>query len=111
MRIEQIEKLNGLHELKEKGLMTEDEFQVQKKKVMTTNEIFNEGKHLKDNNDLVIVGYVITILPMFIMPIVFTIIASIVGIININKRKVVHGSAQIGLSVFCGFIGSSGLGI
>lgn len=102
-----VEKLKVLGELKDKGILTEAEFINEKQKLINSITTDKLSKDENRENNLIIVGYVMSILPILILPIVFTIVGSIVGAINISKGKIGHGSAQIGISVFCGIVGTS----
>jgi hypothetical protein len=106
MKIEQIEKLKALNELKEKGVLTEEEFQTEKYKVMTSNELIEVTKSENESSNLIAIGYVMAVFPILILPIVFTAVGAAIGLINITKGKIGHGSAQIGISVFCGVVGA-----
>ncbi len=103
-----IEKLKALCELKEKGILSDDEFLTEKNKILSAqNEIPVVNKTEKGNDSLVVIGYVMSLMPILILPIVFTPIGVALGVLNVSRGKVGHGSAQFGISIFCGFIGTA----
>ena len=60
----------------------------------------------KQNNQLVIAGYIIVFMSLFIFPVLLMISGIVIGIINISKNAVGHGIVQIILSVVCGLVGA-----
>ncbi len=102
-----IEKLKALSELKEKGILTNEEFQSEKNKMLSNYSSKVENQSAGNKSDLIVIGYVMSVIPILILPIVFTIIGVAFGVINMSRGNVGHGSAQFGISVFCGIIGSA----
>jgi uncharacterized membrane protein YvbJ len=58
------------------------------------------------NNELVVTGYIIVFLSLFIFPILFMLIGLIIGIINITKGATGHGVLQIVLSLIFVILGT-----
>ncbi len=103
-----IEKLKALSELKEKGILSNEEFQTEKNKILfaqSTTHVDEQPENGKSN--LIVIGYVMSVMPILILPIVFTIVGVVLGVVNISKGKTGHGSAQVGISVFCGVVGTA----
>jgi uncharacterized membrane protein len=102
-----IEKLKALSELRDKGILTSEEFQTEKNKILYAQSTHVEKQPESDKGNLIVIGYVMSVMPVLILPIVFTIVGVIMGVINMTKGKTGHGSAQIGISVFCGIMGTA----
>lgn len=102
-----IEKLKALSELKEKGILSNEEFQIEKNKILYSPSTHEEKKPANESGNFVVIGYVMSILPILILPIVFTIVGVVLGVVNVSKGKAGHGYAQIGISVFCGVVGTA----
>jgi hypothetical protein len=103
-----IEKLKALSELKEKGILSDEEFQSEKNKILSAQNTTHADKQPEnDKGNLVVIGYVMSVIPILILPIVFTIIGVALGVVNMSRGKVGHGSAQFGISVFCGIMGTA----
>lgn len=58
------------------------------------------------NNHLVIAGYIVVFLSLFILPIIFMITGIVLGIINITKGFTSHGILQIILALIFGILGT-----
>ncbi len=58
------------------------------------------------NNELVVIGYIVVFLSLFIFPIFLMLIGLIIGIINITKGATGHGVLQIVLSLIFGISGT-----
>lgn len=58
------------------------------------------------SKSLITTGYIVSLLPALILPIVFSPIAIIIGIINIARNEAGHGFLQIIIAVAAGLIGS-----
>lgn len=56
-------------------------------------------------NGLIATGYICAAVSLLFLPPVFSLIAFIIGIINLTRNQIGHGIAQIVLSVICGFFG------
>lgn len=69
----------------------------------------------QSNTSLIVTGYIISILPFLLLPIVFTPAGVIIGIINVSKQEEGHGLMQILISVIAGiagaYIGGAGFGL
>jgi hypothetical protein len=67
------------------------------------------------NTSLVSVGYIVSILPILLLPIIFTPLGIVIGYINIVRNEFIHGIIQIILAAVLGAIGThiggAGLGI
>lgn len=58
------------------------------------------------NNELVVTGYIVVFLSLFVFPILLMFIGIIFGIINITKGATGHGILQIVLSLIFGIAGT-----
>lgn len=58
------------------------------------------------NESIIWVGYLMAFLSLLIFPFLFMLIGVIIGIVNITKKEVGHGIAQIILSIIFGIIGT-----
>jgi len=58
------------------------------------------------NNQLVVAGYIVVFLSLFILPIIFMITGIVIGIINITKGASGHGILQIILALIFGILGT-----
>jgi len=67
------------------------------------------------NSSLIVTGYIISLLPFLLLPIVFTPVGVLIGILNISKREEIHGIFQIILAIGAGitgaYIGGAGFGL
>jgi len=102
-----IEKLKALSELRDKGILSDEEFQAEKNKILYSPVPNVEKGPTNETGDFVVIGYVMSILPILILPIVFTIVGVVLGVVNVSKGKAGHGYAQVGISVFCGVVGTA----
>ena len=66
-----------------------------------------DAKKRKESNRLIIIGYIVSITPILILPIIFVPIGVVIGIMNIIKGETGHGIAQIVLAIVLGIIGTS----
>lgn len=57
------------------------------------------------NSQLVVAGYIVVFLSLFILPIIFMITGIVIGIINITKGASGHGILQIILALIFGILG------
>lgn len=57
------------------------------------------------NNQLIVPGYVCSLIALFFFPPAFALAALVIGIVNLVRGLVTHGIVQIVLSVVCGLIG------
>ena len=60
----------------------------------------------QENNRLIVAGYIIAVLSLFILPILLMITGIVIGIVNMTKNEVGHGVLQIILSLIFGIIGT-----
>jgi len=58
------------------------------------------------NNQLIIAGYIVAFLSLFILPILLLITGIVIGIINVTKGAIGHGILQIILSLIFGILGT-----
>lgn len=58
------------------------------------------------NSQLVVAGYIVVFLSLFLLPIIFMITGIVIGIINITKGTAGHGILQIILAIIFGLIGT-----
>lgn len=56
-------------------------------------------------NKLIVPGYIVAFVGLFLLPPICLLIGCIIGIINITRDNVGHGIAQIVLSIICGIMG------
>jgi hypothetical protein len=60
----------------------------------------------QSNSGLIAAGYIISIMPLLMLPIVFTPGGVFIGILNISKNETVHGFIQIIISIIAGLYGT-----
>lgn len=73
------------------------------------------SNHPNSNSNLIVTGYIVSVLPVFLLPIVFTPAGVFIGILNVSKRETEHGVLQMILAVAAGitgaYIGGAGFGL
>ncbi len=72
----------------------------------TSLNTLNPNKKQNEESGLIIAGYIVSVLSLFILPIFLLITGVIIGIINISRGSLGHGMIQIILSIIFGTIGS-----
>lgn len=60
----------------------------------------------EENTGLVIAGYIVAFLALFIYPVVLLIAGVVIGIVTITKGRTGHGVAHIFLSLLFGILGA-----
>jgi hypothetical protein len=72
-------------------------------------------KKQQSNSGLIVAGYIISIMPLLIFPIVFIPAGVFIGILNISKNETAHGFFQIIISIVAGLygihLGGAGFGL
>lgn len=58
-----------------------------------------------NNNGTVVAGYICSVASILILPIIFMPAGIVLGLINVSKNEIVHGIAQIMISIIFGFLG------
>ena len=64
------------------------------------------NKNQESSSALIVAGYIISLMPILMLPIVFTPAGVFVGIMNISKNESGHGIIQILLAAITGIIGT-----
>lgn len=87
------------------GADVEESQKLKNESYKTTDNL--ERKPASSNDSLLVIGYIIPFIALIILPIVFTPIGVVLGIVNIVKGKTTHGVIQIILAVVFGIVGTS----